>query len=209
MAQDKDRLEAASINKLDITNDNREARNLSLEKIRESQQELRYQNSQELGQSFQKHGNDLKRIFDECKDEPDFIRDLRVEKCRLDYERDRDVDQCVYERLEMYQDVQLKAKWDKDFPNDPYPANISTQIIEERQQRFAQDLKDPKADRKAIQQELEHDELVQSYMSDQITHDDLKKDYETMNRKHSIESVPRNEKEWKNRETKAPGMEKD
>lgn len=209
MEQGKDRLREISGNKQDITDDHRKGKTEVLEDIKIKQEGLRDTKKQELGQSFQKHGGDLKRIFEECKEEPEIIREMRVEKCRKDYERDRDVDQCVFERFEMHQDVQLKAEWDKRFPDDPYPANISSKIIEDRQARFAEDMNNPNADRKAIQQELEHDELVQAYMSDNITHTQLMKDYEAMNKRHSIESIPRNEKEWKSREIKAPEIEKD
>tara|TARA_R110002096_G_scaffold143681_1_gene299947 strand:- start:1112 stop:1741 length:630 start_codon:yes stop_codon:yes gene_type:complete len=199
----------AAQNKSDITTDTRAQRTGFEKELTEHREDLKIQHKAELGNLHQKHGQDLKRIFEECADEHPMVREARVNRCVRNYETHRDALQNVQQRIEMYHEVHSKHQWDKSFPNDPYPSKSNEALIEKRQKELLERAKDPKANKVAIHQELEHDQLVLSFMEGKTDHPTLLKEYSDMLKKHIAESIPSHEVEWEHRNPKAIDIDKD
>ena len=209
MAQGKDRLRQAAFNKQDITDDTSGQRKDFEREIREKQTRLQDSHKKEKQSLFQQHGQDVSQIVKECAEEHPIIQEARINRCAKNFERERDALQNVHERVEMYQEVRSKSEWEKSFPSNPYPSKSNEALIEARQKQLLEKAQDPKADKVAIHQELEHDQLVLSYMEDKIDHAEFRKEYETMLKNHMSESLPTTEVELNHRHPKAPDMDKD
>lgn len=205
----ENRKDQAAINKQDITVDTRALQKAWVDHHKQSLEKLRESHRQILQDLSQQHGNDLQRIFKECADEHPLIKEARVHRCTRLYEIHRDSQKNVHERVEMYHEARAKKEWDKSFPNTSYPSKHCKQLIEKRQQELLEKAKDSKADEVAIHQELEHDQLVLSYMEDKTDHASFLKDYSTMLKTHMSHSTPTHEVEWKHRNPKAPEIEPD
>ena len=205
----KDRTKEVVFNKHDITTDTRAQRKGFEKELTEHHEGLKLQHKEELGNLHQKHGQDLKRIFEECAHEHPMVREARVSRCVRNYETHRDALQNVQQRIEMYQEVHSKHQWDKSFPNDPYPSKSNEALIEKRLKELLERAKDPKANKVAIHQELEHDQLVLSFMEGKTDHPTLLKEYSVMLKQHIAESIPSHEVEWEHRNPKAIDIDKD
>ncbi|WP_417591424.1 hypothetical protein [Owenweeksia hongkongensis] len=199
----------AFVNKQDITVDTLALQKAWVDRHGQSLEKLRESHQQCLQELQQKHGNDLHRVFTECAHEHPLIMEARAQRCTRLYEVHRDTQHNVQERIEMYHEVRGKKEWDKSFPNDAYPSRHCEQLIEKRQQELLEKAKDLKADQVAIHQELEHDQLVLSYMEDRTDHASFLNDYSTMLKNHMSQSTPAHEVEWKHRNPKAPEIEPD
>lgn len=143
-----------------------------------------------------KFGAHIRKINKECQEEHPIIAELRIDKCVRDHYYDIEAYTNAHERLELYAHIKTKMEWEKKIENDPYPHSRPNRILEIRKEHHRELAKDHKSDPIHLAHEMEHDQLVSSYLNNEKNSIDFTKEYEQMNNRHIRESIPTHERQF-------------